>query len=240
MSTDEVAAAERLVRERFPEARAAWLGGSTATGTATTTSDLDITVLLAGAPAPYRESLHHGGRPVELFVQTEASFEHFRAAECRRRRPSSLRLIGQSVVLVDRDGSGTRLREQCLRQLADGPKPLAEEELRTARYTITDLLDDLIGAVDANERLLIAATLWPRVADLLLTGHGRWSADGKRLHRELAAFDHDRGTDYAGTLADSVRAVAGGSTAPMIATVTEVLNLFGGRLFDGYRLSGPA
>nr|WP_246462109.1 nucleotidyltransferase domain-containing protein [Nocardia transvalensis] len=69
--------AEELVRDRFPDARAAWLGGSTATGTATATSDLDITVLLAGPPAPYRESLLYRDRPVELFVQTEASLEWF-------------------------------------------------------------------------------------------------------------------------------------------------------------------
>ncbi|WP_280273190.1 nucleotidyltransferase domain-containing protein [Nocardia wallacei] len=56
MKPDDFELAEQLVRERFPEARAAWLGGSMADGTATATSDLDITVLLAGPPAPYRES----------------------------------------------------------------------------------------------------------------------------------------------------------------------------------------
>ncbi|MFC0627973.1 nucleotidyltransferase domain-containing protein [Kribbella deserti] len=71
MEALEVAA--RLVGERFPGALAAWLGGSVARGTATRTSDLEITVLLAGPPAPYRESLEYGGWPVELFVHTEAS-----------------------------------------------------------------------------------------------------------------------------------------------------------------------
>jgi predicted nucleotidyltransferase len=52
--------ASELVAQRFPDARAAWLGGSVAPGTATSTSDLDITVLLAGPPAPMRESLFAG------------------------------------------------------------------------------------------------------------------------------------------------------------------------------------
>ncbi|MFJ1460750.1 nucleotidyltransferase domain-containing protein [Nocardia sp. N2S4-5] len=240
MKPDDFELAEQLVRERFPEARAAWLGGSTADGTATTTSDLDITVLLAGPPAPYRESLVHRGKPVELFVQTEASMAYFRRVEGERRRPGTLRLVGRSVVLVDRDGSGARLREESLRKLAAGPKALSETELRSARYGLTDLLDDLSGATDQDERLLIGTTLWIQTADLILTGHRHWSAGGKRLQRELVAFDQANGTDYARSLADAVRAVAAGNPAPMATTVTAVLDSFGGRLFDGYRLDGPS
>lgn len=63
--------ARRLVTERFPDARAAWLGGSVARGQATLTSDLDVTVLLGRPPAPYRESLTYAGWPVEIFAHTE-------------------------------------------------------------------------------------------------------------------------------------------------------------------------
>ncbi|WP_327118837.1 hypothetical protein OHB12_11590 [Nocardia sp. NBC_01730] len=78
---------------------------------------------------------------------------------------------------------------------------MTDTELRAARYQITDLLDDLTGSEDQNGRLLIAATLWQTTADLLLTGHGRWSGGGKWLRRELAAFDRDTGTEYAQALA---------------------------------------
>ncbi len=88
MRIDPSDIARRLVLDRFPQARAAWLGGSTALGTTTPTSDLDITVLLPAPPAPYRESLLHNGRPVELFVQTEESIAYFRAAE-RAARPAA-------------------------------------------------------------------------------------------------------------------------------------------------------
>ncbi len=233
-------AAGQLVRERFPHARAAWLGGSSASGNATATSDLDVTVLLAGPPAPYRESLHHGDRPVELFVQTEETLEFFRAEERARRRPTTLRLIAQSHILVDGDGSGVRLRDSCARLLAAGPDPLTEAEVRAARYRSTDLLDDLLGSPDADERLAIAATLWRATADLLVTGHGRWTGDGKWLHREMVALDRDAGTDHAGALGRGVRCVASGDIAPMATAVLRVLDLFGGRLFDGFRVAGPA
>lgn len=240
MTIDGLDVARQLVQRDFPQARAAWLGGSVALGMATPTSDLDITILLAGPPAPYRASTHHASWPVELFIQTEASLEHFRAKEHAARRPATLRLIGRSHVLHDADGSGLRLRESYASQLALGPDPLTDQELRSARYRLTDLLDDLIGSKDPAERLMIAATLWHAAADLLLTGSRHWTGSGKWLHRELDAFDQSAGTVYAPALADAVKSVAAGAIEPMVDAVTEILDRFGGRLFDGYRVGGPA
>lgn len=232
--------ARNLVLAHFPQVRAAWLGGSVALGTPTATSDLDITVLLAGPPAPYRESLNHEGWPVELFVQTEESVAHFRAAERVARRPATARLIGQSCILLDVDGSGEHLQEDCARELSEGPESLSEKELRAMRYEVTDLLDDLAGSHDANERLAIGVALWQATARLLLTANRRWLGGGKWLQRELAAFDQVGGTDFGRTLADGMRAIALGDVDPMTAVVIEVLDQVGGRLFEGFRASGPA
>ncbi|MGW6696502.1 nucleotidyltransferase domain-containing protein [Nocardia sp. NPDC055049] len=89
MAIDGVEVAQLLVRRDFPQARAAWLGGSVALGMATATSDLDITVLMHGSSASYRSSIHFGEWPVELFVQTEDSLEHFRSKEHAVRKPST-------------------------------------------------------------------------------------------------------------------------------------------------------
>ncbi|WP_280400477.1 nucleotidyltransferase domain-containing protein [Nocardia carnea] len=240
MSIDGFDIARSLVRERFPGARAAWLGGSTVLGTATPTSDLDISVLLDGPPAPYRESLRYQGWPVELFVHTEEAMRYFLEKDRKARRPATLRLIGRSLVLLDSDGSGEYLQELCAAQLAAGPDPLTAEELRSARYGLTDRLDDLAGCADDDERLLIATDLWRDTADLLLTGHGRWTGTGKWLHRELVSLDRDIGTEYAKVLAGDVRAVSRGNVEPIAETVTRVLNIFGGRFFDGYTVQGPA
>ncbi|MFD3458685.1 hypothetical protein ACFWVM_03170 [Nocardia fluminea] len=240
MTIDGIDAARQLVERDFPQARTAWLGGSVALGIATATSDLDITVLLMGSPAPYRSSMHYGSWPVELFVQTEASLEHFRAKEHAARKPGTLRLIAQSHVLHDADGSGARLRGSYAKRLALGPDPLTDQELQAARYRITDLLDDLIGSKDPAERLMIATTLWQATADLVLTGNRCWTGSGKWLHRELDTFDRSTGTAYAQVLASAVQSVASDVIEPMVDAVTEVLDGFGGRLFDGYRAGGPA
>jgi predicted nucleotidyltransferase len=53
--------AHRFVTERFPDAIAAFLGGSVIAGDATATSDLDIMVVTAHEGAPFRESFVEGG-----------------------------------------------------------------------------------------------------------------------------------------------------------------------------------
>ncbi len=108
------------------------------------------------------------------------------------------------------------------------------------RYKVTDLLDDLAGARDANERLAVGVALWQVTAQLLLTANEHWSGAGKWLHRELADFDRVGGTAFGRTLADGVRAVALGDIDPMERVVTEVLDRVGGRLFEGFRADGPA
>lgn len=230
--------ARRLVAERFPTARSAWLGGSVARGVATATSDLDITVLLAGPPAPVRESLRYGGWPVELFVHTEDSLAYYCGKDRDRRQPSMMRLVGETIVLMDRDGSAKRLQADCLARLAAGPAPLTEDELAMQRYRVSDLLADLLGADSNDVRTAVAALLWQEAAALLLTGERRWSGTGKGLLRELATYDEDQATTYAVTLPAALRAATTGDVAPLTAVVDKILAPYGGRLFEGFRLTG--
>ena len=74
---DLVELARRVVADRFPDARAAFLAGSAGEGSANEFSDLDIVVLLDGPPAPYRETIRVEGWPVELFVHTDESIVYW-------------------------------------------------------------------------------------------------------------------------------------------------------------------
>jgi hypothetical protein len=230
--------AGEVVAERFPGARAAWLGGSVARGTATSTSDLDITVLLSGPPAPMRESLHHDGWPVELFVHTENSMAYYCEQDRARRQPTMMRLVGESIILLDTDGSGERLQASCRAEIAAGPPSLSDTELDLLRYRVTDLLEDLLGAESNDVRTVLAAALWQESATLLLTGERRWSGTGKGLLREVAAYDRERGTDHAAALPAAVRAASEGMPDGLAAEVGTILARHGGPLFDGFRLAG--
>ena len=108
-------ASQRIVSARFPNARAAFLTGSALTTRLTSTSDLDIVVVLQGRPAPFRESIHEYGWPVELFVQSPASIKYFVAKETSEHCAPTLKMLSDGHILVSVDGE-----RNCKRRLTEG------------------------------------------------------------------------------------------------------------------------
>ncbi|MCZ9342988.1 nucleotidyltransferase domain-containing protein, partial [Streptomyces sp. TRM76130] len=175
---DAIEAARAVVDGRHPEARAAFLGGSVVTGRRTATSDLDIVVLLHGAPAPYRASLRYAGWPVEMFAHTEATWHAYVEREVRERRSPLLWMCADGLLLSDADGLGARLAARAGELVAAGPPPVPAEEIDDRRYAITDLLDDLAGSTDQDERLFIATELVRRTGELALAASASWNGGG--------------------------------------------------------------
>jgi len=237
-SADPVGTARQIIAERFPTARAAWLGGSVVRGDATATSDLDITVLIPGPPAPFRDSIRYAGWPVELFVHDRGSLTMYRQKDRDRRQPTIMRLVGESIILVDRDRSGVELQRECAGEIESGPAPLTPDELASARYGVTDLLTDLEGAHDDAERAAISAALWQASAGLLLTASGHWTGTGKGLVRALRRYDLAESATYATDLMNGLRRSTNGHPTQLIKVCDAILDRFGGRRFEGHRLGG--
>jgi hypothetical protein len=226
---DPVADARALVAERFPDARAAFLGGGILSARRTATSDLDIVVVLPGPPAPYRESLRWRGWPVEIFVHDAATLVHFFSKDAARRRPTLARICTDGVVLAGGQEETDLFRERARSILAAGPPPLSSAERDLARYGLTDLLDDLAGSADAGEIAVICWHVWTATAELVLLAGGHWLGSGKWLLRELRSAD----PDMAGRLVAAI-----GDPSRLTDVAEEVLGRAGGRLFAGFRLSG--
>ncbi|MEU5002098.1 nucleotidyltransferase domain-containing protein [Streptomyces sp. NPDC021622] len=233
MEVHEVA--REVVWDRHPDARAAFLGGSVLTEHRTATSDLDVVVLLKGEPAPYRESLFHEGWPVELFVHTEESWHEFTGREVRRRRSPLLWMCASGALLFDADGVGGRIATEAKRFVETGPPAVETEELEDARYSLTDLLDDLRGCREPGERLFIVTELVNRVGQLTLLNRGSWLGGGKWLGRRLD--EHAPGVSR--QLDACVQQALRGEVQPLIALAEELLIEAGGPLWAGYRRGGP-
>ncbi|MGI8899325.1 MAG: hypothetical protein ACR2HA_00070 [Nocardioides sp.] len=242
-------AARSFVAERFPEARAAFLGGSVINAHRTPTSDLDVVVLLdpapgraalpapgrAALPAPYRETFEHERWVVEAFVHTRASLDDYWQRDTDRRVCSLLRMCAESIVVADPAGAAEEIQEAASELLAGGPPPLTEAELRAWRYGLTDLLDDMAGCEEEAELAFIAGAVLRGVASLALAANGRWSGSGKALARELRKAD----PELAERLLNGHRhVVVYGDTAVLHRAAVEVLLRVGGPLLDGYRVQG--
>jgi hypothetical protein len=226
---DPVTDARALVSERFPAARAAFLGGGVLSDRRTATSDLDIVVVIEGPPAPYRESLRWRGWPVELFVQDAGLIGAWFAKDVARRRPSLARMCTGGEILIDVDGTAGAVRDQAQAVLAAGPPAVGQRELDARRYGLTDLLDDLAGSNDPGETMLIRWNVFVETAELALLLAGAWLGSGKWLLRELRAADPE--------LAEQLVA-AHDQSAELAGLAELVLARGGGRLWAGYRQQG--
>jgi hypothetical protein len=226
---DYIEVAKSIVRARFPEALAAVLAGSTVNGVPTATSDLDIVVVLAGAPAPYRETIIDDGRPVELFVHTEASLAYWYERERSEARATLAHMLATGVPLL---GARTvELQESARTHLDAGPARWTSDQIDYRRYALTDALDDLADAIDPDERDAIAGQVLTMVAEMALHNRGAWVGRGKWLVRQLRAADPDLAREL---MSAHRAAVASGSVASLITVAGRRLDEIGGPLTDGY------
>lgn len=109
MTQDLVVAAQEFAVGHFPDARAAFLADSIATGWATASSDLDVVGVQGDDRAEaFRQALRHDGRLVELFAHTAATYREFWDADVASRRCTMPQMT---------DPFETRLR------LSSGPTP---------------------------------------------------------------------------------------------------------------------
>lgn len=232
MTPDPVDQARRLVGDRFPDALAVILAGSTAAGRATVSSDLDIAVLIGDGGGTCRETIRFEGRVVELFVHTRAGLVELFAADLAARRGVLQSMYATGLVLVDVNGAAGRARALAEAHLRDGPPALDPETVETKRYALTDALDDLADADDRIERLAVAGSVLSTAADLLCDHHRAWIGGGKWLPRRLLEADALRGRAL---LEGHLRLCESGDPVPIIDAASGVLDLVGGPLREGYR-----
>ncbi|MGZ4466641.1 MAG: nucleotidyltransferase domain-containing protein [Nocardioides sp.] len=229
-------AAATFVEEEFPDALAAFVGGSVLTEHRTPTSDLDVVVVLDGPSAPYRETFWRDGWVIEAMVHTRASLEAFWDHDRDRRVATMMRLCAESLVVTDPAGVAEEIRAAARERLEAGPGEVSEEGLERLRYRLSDVLEDLAGADREDELAYVAGLVLARTADLALVAGGHWSGTGKALARALREVD----PDLAERLVNAHRMVlTEGDTAPLYRCALQVLAPVGGPLLAGYRLEAP-
>jgi predicted nucleotidyltransferase len=187
--TDALEAARDFVSRRYPDARVAFLGGSTATGTGTPTSDLDILVVLdEDGGDSFVETSAHQGWLVEAFVYRPSAAERWLEKGRGERRAVLDALAASGIPLTDNDETRAwAARSRAV--LAAGPRAAEPEELEVRRYSLSAVVDDLEGAAAPEELFILQATAFREAAELALLVDRRWLGNGKWLVRNLRAGD---------------------------------------------------
>jgi hypothetical protein len=168
---------------------------------------------------------------IEVLMHNRDTYKQFFARDCLRGRPSLPHMFATGIILVD-DGTAEGIRLEARRLLEAGPPVWTEQEIRRARFTITNHLFDLQGKLPPGEAIFAVQELAHALHELVLRANGRWVSRGKRIPRVLEDYD----PAFAGRFAETFQAFYSSphDASAVIRYADEVLVAYGGRLFEGY------
>lgn len=237
--TPTIDLADTILREwtEQPDIIAAFLAGSVAKGNAGPGSDIDAVLIHHHLPAAVRETHERQGVMVELFLHDPDTLAYFWEADRRQGKPSLARMVANGLPIAGDPALIEELKRQAQAVLDGGPPPLTEEELRTRRYSISDLAADLAQPRSAAEQLAIGSRLYIELADFTVRAAGSWTGSGKGLAKALlrldpmlaSAFEHAFGELFGDH-----------DPAEVLALVDLCLEPYGGRFLAGDRRPAPA
>ena len=229
---DPIHAAKVFVETNFRHCRGALLAGSVVRGQETATSDLDIVVFDETLMNSYRESLVAFGWPIEVFVYNLTSYKVFFEKDRKAAKPSMPRMVSEGIILKD-TGIMESIQQEAKALLEAGPEAWSTDTIRTKRYFITDVLDDLRGSVKRQERLFCVNALSDLVSEFILRTERKWIGSSKWVIRSLEAHDPKLAEEFVEVFDEFYR---NDHTEPLIAFVDRVLEPCGGRLFEGFSI----
>lgn len=227
-----VEAARGIFEERYAGARVLFLAGSVLRGEATPASDLDIVVVYESLPNSYRESFIYGGWPAEAFVHDAGTLAEFFERDRLRGLPALMSMMWEGAEVPEPCEFSQALKRRARELLDAGPPPWDEEELALKRYRLTDWVDDMRFPRSGEELVATGAWLYQDAAEFYFRARGMWSAHSKTIPRRLRATD----AAFAEKFLRAFEALfADKSPGPAVALVEELLEPFGGLLFEGFR-----
>jgi hypothetical protein len=180
----------------------------------------------------YRESLIEYGWNIEVFVHNLTSFKEFFKSDCERARPSLPKMVSEGIVLKD-SGIMEAIKQEAKDLLAKGPAEWSAETIRIKRYFITDALDDFIGCSMRGEEIFIANTLAELVSEFVMRTNRQWIGTSKWVIRSLRNYDEKFADQFVNAFDIFYKT---GHKEKIILMVDEILQPFGGRLFQGFSL----
>jgi hypothetical protein len=228
--------ARDILKERYPNAMLAFVGGSFNRSESTLSSDIDLVVIFEKLDHAWRESFIFQDWPVEAYVHDPETLRYFfYEFDANIGIPSLPAMVIEGPAVPAAHPMVNELKAMAQKVLDGKTPPWDAQTLDTKRYRITDLVDDLRDPRNPIEAAATIGLLHEELGNFYFRAQGLWSASKKHIPRQLAKIEPALSVRWEEAFLDAWR----GQRNKLIHLTEDILRPYGGFLFDGFRLNAP-
>jgi len=238
MRNEPLSTIQKLIKERFVDAKAVFWAGSVAANQGTDSSDLDLVIVFESLPNAYREAFVCDGWPIDAFIHDLNTLRYFCGKlEASDGKPALIHMILHGQEILAQNSVSMEAKAIASEALANGPDTWNQAQIDKERFLITDILDDIKSPKNKEEQIISAVHLFEPLLQFYFRAHKKWGASGKSLIRLFKQENPELAEEW--TTAFEIL-IQTGDASGIESTVTKILAPHGGYLWDGFRSDAPA
>ena len=229
---------QKLLKERYLDAKAVFWAGSVAANQGTDSSDLDLVIVFESLLNAYREAFIYDGWPIDAFIHDLDTLQYFcNKLEANDGRPALINMILKGREILE-PNKFVEEAKQIARNAGDsGPDEWRQDQIDKERFLITDILDDIKSPKNKEEQIISAVHLFEPLLQFYFRTQKKWAASGKSLMRLLKTENPDLAEEFTKAFASLVQT---DDAFGIESAVTKILAPHSGFLWNGFRSDAPA
>lgn len=236
--TDPLSTIQKLIKERYVEAKAVFWAGSVAANQGTSASDLDLVIVFEEVAHAYRETFIYDGWPIDAFIHDLDTLRYFCGKlEASDGKPALINMILTGQEILAQNSVSMEAKVIAADALANGPDAWNQAQIDKERFLITDILDDIKSPKNKEGQIISAVHLFEPLIQFYFRTQKKWAASGKSLMRLLKAENPDLAEEWTTAFENLIHT---GDYKAVETVVTKILEPYGCYLWDGFRSDAPA
>ena len=234
---DPLPTVQKLIKERYPDAKAAFWAGSVSVNQGTSASDLDLVIVFEEVAHAYREAFIYDGWPTDAFIHDLDTLRYFFEESRTGNGISGLcYMILNGREVTNPSVFSENVKTLALEILNAGPATWDQEQINKERFLITDVLDDIKYPAGRDEQIASAAWLLEALGQFYFRSQNKWCASGKSIIRYLKSDNPDLALEFTQAFESLFQT---GLSAALELLVKKILEPYGGLFWNGFRSDAP-
>lgn len=232
--SDPLETIKKIIKERYPEAKAVFWAGSVLQKNDTASSDLDVVIVFDVIPHAYREAFIYDDWPIDAFIHDPDTIRYFfKKIEANDGRPALIQMILSGYEVMGENDFSKNLKNIAQEALNLGPTIWTKEQIDKERFLITDILDDIKFPKNSNEQIASAIHLFEPLIQFYFRAQNKWAASGKSLIRYLKNEDPALSLEFT----EAFKQIFKDNNCTLLEKlIHKILAPYGGALWDGFKL----